>query len=102
MNKKDIENEKKIREKEEEEKLLNAIHENASTNRDNYIMQNNFKKLKKEKLERKTRTHNKILTAVAVTCLIVSLFLTSKYTEDSINNCVNNDHSEYFCEKNLG
>ena len=101
MNKKDIEKEKRIREKEDEEKLLNAIHKNASANRDRFIMQNNFKKLKKEKLERKTRNCNKILTAIVATCLIIILFLTSKYTDDSISKCIKNGNSEYFCEKNL-
>lgn len=101
MNKKDIEKERRIREQEDEEILLNAIHQNYRENHNKLIMKNNIAKIKKEKQERKEKIKKRIVIALVSVLAVVALFLMNKYAEYAEEQCMNMGHSEYFCEKNL-
>ena len=83
------------------ELLLNAIHQNYRENHNKLIMKNNIAKIKKEKQERKEKTKKRIVIAFAIVLTLAALFLMNEYHEHSMEQCMSNGHSEYFCEKNL-
>ena len=83
--------------KEDEEILMNAIHENYENLRMNRNMDKQLREIKKrekEKKEKRTILFTKIALVVA---LIIVVFLGVKYNEKEIKNCMEAGYNEEFC-----
>ena len=73
MNKKDIENYRKEKELEEESILMRRIHENAKENNINYMINEQVKKIKREKKIKQEKSEERALTIIIIAFVLISL-----------------------------
>lgn len=99
MNKKDIEEFKKEKEYEDEQKLMNRIHENCKAANDEYKMNKQLKVIEVKK--RKQRKSKRLAYALCAIFAIALVALAFKYTDSQVSSCVKAGNSTSFCENNL-
>ena len=101
MNKKDLEELKKRKEYEDEQKLMNKIHANYRAANDEYKMNKQLKQIAAQEKKKKEKRTNKLCALGLVVLLIGSIFVLNLVNQDFINDCVESGNSQYFCEKHM-
>lgn len=80
--------------KKEEDKLLNAIHEQYKKAHLDYVLDKGIKEISKKEKKSKANLIKNVVLAIAVITIIV---LGMKYNEKEISNCMESGNSETFC-----
>ena len=87
--------------KKDEEKLMNAIHENYRNTRMENNMNRQLEEISKKESEiskkAKEKRTNLITKLALVVALIIIVFLGIKYNEKEVKSCMESGNSETFC-----
>lgn len=85
----------------DEEKLMNAIHENYKNSRMENNMNKQLEEISKKESEiskkAKEKRTNLITKLALVVALIIIVFLGIKYNEKEVKSCMESGNSEMFC-----
>lgn len=89
----------------EEEKLLNAIHNNYKKAHTQYKQDKQLTKIQNEKQEKakakKERRKNIILGFGLISLVIAAVFILKVSSDDFMNDCLNAGNSQFVCERAL-
>ena len=84
--------------KKDEEKLLNAIHEQHKKAHLDYVLDKRIAQFsKKESLFSKFANWNAIKNIALIIAIVTIIVLGMKYNEKEISNCMESGNSETFC-----
>lgn len=81
----------------DEEKLMNAIHENHKDALMDYQINSQLKAIARKESERKEKRTKRLMAIVLVIATIGIIFLGAKYNEKQVKNCMEAGHDETFC-----
>ena len=84
--------------KKEEEKLLQAIHNNYKKANEKHKREKRIEEMKRQKQE---KIKNSLIIISSIALLIGALFGLKKSNDDFMENCLNAGNSQYICEKAL-
>ena len=83
--------------KNDEEKLMSAIHTNNKKARMEYRINRELERISKKENERKEQRTKRLITIAIIAATILVVVLGIKYNEKQINNCMEAGNNETFC-----
>lgn len=83
--------------KNDEEKLMSAIHTNNKKARMEYRINRELERISKKENSRKEQRTKRLITISLIAATILVIFLGFKYNERQVSQCMEAGNSETFC-----